>query len=402
MSPKPGSSSQGPASADTPLLLIHGDDDFAVKQRARQVYQQWCADLGGLDHEIIDAQINNSGEALKALGRLREALQTLPFFGSGKAIWLQNCNFLGDDRTAASQAVTETLSDLAEELKRFSWQNVRLLISATKADKRRTFYKTIEKIGAVESCTAWSLEDKDWAFEAEAWARRAFRSRKKDIADDALAELVNSVGPHRQQLANEIEKLSLYAGDRPAVALADVRAVVIRNKSARAFALADAFGDRDLPRVLRTLDQELWQMQFDKERSEIGLLYGLISKVRAMILLKEMVREGWVKADADYGRFKSQLERVPPHQFPLDKKFNPLAMHPFMLHRALAQSRNYTQAELIRAMELLLECNQQLISRSLDEALVLQQTLVQIVRREQSAASLPRSSLPRPGPNPAG
>jgi len=28
-------------------------------------------------------------------------------------------------------------------------------------------------------------------------------------------------------------------------------------------------------------------MQFDKDKSEIGLLYGMISKVRAMLLLKE-------------------------------------------------------------------------------------------------------------------
>src|SRR4051794_11468469 len=90
-----------------PFVFIHGDDDFAVKERARQVYQQWCQELGGMDHEIIDAQVTNSGEALKALNRLREALQTLPFFGSGKAIWLQNCNFLGEERTASAQAVTE-------------------------------------------------------------------------------------------------------------------------------------------------------------------------------------------------------------------------------------------------------------------------------------------------------
>jgi hypothetical protein len=35
---------------------------------ARQLYQQWSADLGGMDHEIIDAQVTNSGEALKASG----------------------------------------------------------------------------------------------------------------------------------------------------------------------------------------------------------------------------------------------------------------------------------------------------------------------------------------------
>ncbi len=385
-------SRRGPASAKSPasptpegaeetrLLLVQGTDDFAVKQRARLVFQQWSEALGGMDHEIIDAQAGNTNEALKALGRLRESLQTLPFFGTGKAIWFQSCNFLGEERTATSQAVTQALGELAEELKQFSWENVRLLISAGKTDKRRSFYKTIEKLGTVETHTAWSLDDKDWALEAEAWTRRALRTRKKDINEEALAELVNNVGPNRQQLATEVEKLSLYVGERAAIATADVRAIVTRNKQARAFALADALGARDLPKVLQTLDNELWNLQFDRSRSEIGLLYGLISKVRAMLFLKEMMREGWVRAEAGYPQFKSQLGRVPADCFPDDKRFNPLSMHPFMLHRALGQARNYTSAELVRAMELLLECNRQLVSRSLDEALVLQQTLVQILR----------------------
>ena len=375
------------AASTTPLVLVHGDDDFAVKQRARQLHQQWCAELGGMDHEIIDASAGNSDEALKSIYRLREALNTLPFFGGGKAIWFQSCNFLGDDRTSSSALVTESVSELAQDLKTFVWQNVRLLISAGKTDKRKTFYKTIEKIGSTEAFKAWSLEDKEWAAEAESLALRQLRARKKNISDEALGELVNTVGPNSQQLVSELEKLSLYVGDRADIELGDVAAIVTRNKQARAFALADALGDRDLPRLLRTLDGELWEMQFDKQKSEIGLLYGLISKVRAMIFLKEMAREGWIKADADYNRFKAQLERVPAEQLPADKKFNPLAMHPFMLHRALPQSRKYKLEELIRAMSLLLECNQRLVSSRLDEALVLQQTLVQIVRGENGVAA---------------
>ena len=82
-------------------MLVCGEDDFAVKQRAKQIYLQWTEELGGMDHEIIDAAVSNSGEALKALAKLREALQTLPFFGSGKVVWLKNCNFLGDERAAS-------------------------------------------------------------------------------------------------------------------------------------------------------------------------------------------------------------------------------------------------------------------------------------------------------------
>ena len=64
---------------------------------------------------------------------------------------------------------------------------------------------------------------------------------------------------------------------------------------------------------------------------------------------------------------------------PADKRFNPLSMNPYMLSKALPQVGNYSLAELVRAMELLLECNRRLIFSSLDAHLVLQQTLVQIV-----------------------
>ena len=254
------------------VALICGDDDYAVKQRAKELYLQWSEELGGMDHEIIDATAANSGEALKALARLREALQTLPFFGGAKVVWLQECKCLSDERTASAQAVTETLGEIAQELKDFSWSNVRLLISAGKVDKRKVFYKTIDKLGTVESFAGWSADDRDWADQAETAARAALRARKKEISDEALAELVSNTGPNARQLHSEVEKLSLYVGDRKEIEVADVAAVCTRNKTARAFALGDALGDRDLARLLRTLDEELWELKFDRQKSEIGLL----------------------------------------------------------------------------------------------------------------------------------
>jgi DNA polymerase-3 subunit delta len=263
---------------------------------------------------------------------------------------------------------------------------VRLLISAGKVDKRKTFFKTLDKIGTVETFSGWSVDDRDWAERAEVAARAAVRLRQKEISGEAVAELVSRVGPHPRQLDNEIEKLCLFAGDRKQLEVADVAAICTRNKTARAFALGDALGDRDLPRLLRRLDEELWEIKSSSQKSEIGLLYGLISKVRAMLLLKEMLREGWIKPEMDYNRFKAQLERVPADQLPADKRFNPLALNPYVLYKALPQAKKYSQGELVRAMDLLLRCNQRLVSSGLDEALVLQQTLVQIVAPQAVAA----------------
>ncbi len=364
-----------------PLALICGDDDLAVKQRARQLFTEWSAELGGMDHEIIEATVGNSGDALSALGKLREALHTLPFFGGGKAVWLRDCNFLGEDRTASAAAVTEALGELAEELKTFEWKTVRLLISAGKVDKRKTFYKTLDKLGTVETFAAWSLDDKDWADRAQVAARNALKVRAKEISREALMELMQRAGSSARQLENEVEKLCVSVGDRTKIELADVTRICPLNKSARAFALGDALGDRNLPALLKCLDEELWEIRakIDKDKSEIGLLYGLTSKIRALLFLKEMMREGWIKEPRDYNSFKVQLERVPADKLPAEKKFNPLAINPYVLYKALPQVKKYSSSELVNALEVLLRCNQKLVSSGLDEALVLQQALVQIV-----------------------
>jgi DNA polymerase III subunit delta len=379
MPPKSSKASEVPKAA-APLYLITGDDDFAVKGRAKQIFDQLCKDSGGFDNETIDASASNSGAALAAIGKLREALQTIPFFGGKKVIWFQNCNFLGEERAASSQAVTEALADLADELKSFKWEGVSLIIASPKVDKRKVFYKAIDKLGTVENFAGWSLDDKDWVDAAEMAARQQLRELKKEIDEDALSLLVANVGPNNRALTNEVEKLSIFMGSRPRITSEDVETIVSRNKQAKSFALADAVGARDLPRLLKTLDQELWSLQTDSQKSEIGLLYGIISKMRTILFLKEMVKEGWIKPEAQYPQFKAALDRIPPEAVPQDRKFNPLAMHPFMLYNSLAHTRRYSSEELVRAMELLLIANQRLVTTSTDEALILQDTPIKIVQ----------------------
>ncbi len=377
----------GPRAIPTePLILLCGDDDLAVKQRAAHIYEKLCGDIGGMDHEIVEASGLTVADALKTLARLREALQTLPFFGGGKVVWFKNCDFLGDGRTATSKTVTEELADLAGMLKNFDWGDVRLLISADKVDKRKSFYKTLNKIGAVETFAGWSENDRDWAGQAESWARQQLRAQQKEISEDAVAQLVAYTGPNARQLNNEVEKLIVFVGEKRRIDLKDVESISTRNKQARAFALGDALGDRNLTALLRALDEELWAMKTDNKKSEIGMLYGLISKVRVMIFLKEMVAARWLRAGGNYQGFKSQLDRVPPDAFPEDRRINPLSMNPYVLFKALPQAARYSRSELIRAMDLLLQCNRNMVSSGSDSALMLQKTLTEIVRRDENQA----------------
>ncbi len=371
---------------EQPLVLIHGDDDFAVSQRARQVYQDWCQEVGGMDHEVIVAAAANAGEGTKALDCLHEALQTLPFFGGTKVIWFRDCNFLGDDRTARAADVSSGLADLAAELKSFEWQNVKLLVSAGKADKRKGFYKTLAKLGYVESFEALSVNDREWVGKAEQIVTAKLRAMKIKVEYDALSEIVQYVGPDRRALISECEKLAVYVGDRGAATVTDVGSIVTRGKHARAFALGDALGDRNLPTLLRRLDEELWATRGDKNKSVIGLLYGLVSKVRSLLFARVMIDADWIKPTNNFPQFKPQLERVPVDAFPEDRRLNPLSLNPYVLFRAAIQAKNYSRDELIRALDLLLTCNNRLVSSSLDNAFHLQQALTQIVAHEKVAA----------------
>lgn len=364
------------------IVLVCGSDEFAVTERAKQIYQEWCDQVGEFDHEIIDGTAQKAEDALKVISRVREALLTLPFFGSGKVIWLRDCNFLGTGRVATAQAVTDALTELARDLQNFNWSEpgtVRLLISTTDVDRRRAVVKVIEKIGRLEVCAGWSLDHKNWPHEAEVWVKQQLRRYKKQITDEAVLELVGRVGPDQRMLDSEIQKLVLYIGTRPKIQLEDVEAISMRNRFARAFALADALGARDLPRVMRCLEEELWQMQLEKDKTEFGLLAGLVTKIRAMIFAKEMLRAGWVKRVQHFDEFKPLWDNVPEEHLPTDPRFSPLGLHPYVLFKAVQQADNYTLDELVRALDLLLQCNRKLIYSDLDPGVLLQQTLIDIV-----------------------
>jgi len=275
---------------------------------------------------------------------------------------------------------------LAAMLKTFEWAGVRLLISGGRADKRKTFFKTISKLGHVDEFVALSIDDREWQGKAEQLVTATLKALKKKPDYAAVTELAQMVGPNNRALASECEKVAAFVGDRAEISSADVQAIVTRGKHAKAFALGDALGDRDLPRLLKRLDEDLWAVKTDRKKSVIGLVAGLVSKVRSLLFARELLRTRRLNPSRAYGQFKSQLDGLSAEDFPADRKISPLGMHPFVLFNATNQARNYKRAELIAALDLLLVCNRRLVSSSLEDRFLIQQTLIQIVNKEAVAA----------------
>lgn len=364
------------------ITVLFGEDDFQVHERAKTIFADWKSRFPDSDQEIIDGTAAVTSEAIAVINQVQEALDTLPFFGSMKLVWLKSCNFLGDERTASSQAVTERLRTFLNTLEVLNPAKSLFLLSAGKIDKRKVFYKTLGSLATMEHFEGLSLSDKNWAYEAERMMRGFFQGKGQVIQDDALYEFIQAVGPHVRNLNMEGEKVSLYAGSKAPIQLRHVREVVVYQKQARAFALTEALGERNSAAILNTLDEELWSMRTDRSKSVIGLLYGIITRVRSILLVRGLIDQGWIKQARDYNSFKSQLSRIPEGLMPEDKKFNPLLSNPFMLFKSAQHAFNYKTEELVEAMKLLLDCNLKLVSSSVDEGQLLQQTLLNIAGKE--------------------
>lgn len=378
---------------DNPVCLITGDDFPAVKKRANEIFEAWKQGFNSEDIEILEAEGSNVNEASQSIGRLIESIQTLPFFGGVKLIYWRQANFLADGKTASAKAVTDLLGELSKNLATVSGDSLRVLMTGTKIDKRKAFFKSIKKIAHLESYETPSLNDRDWENKARVIATNRFQELGQAIQPRALEEFIQLIGPNPGGIHSEAEKLSLYKKEDESIEHRDVLLLVTRGKHAKAFALADALGDRNTPKLLTVLDEELWQMRQTKEGSPIGLLYGLINKVRVMLLLKEMVGAKLIRASyQNYNQFKAAIEGLNAHHFAADPKYNPLAINPYVLFRALPQAHNYSSSELVEAMQLLLECNRRMVSSDVTPETALQETLTQIATRRDSPS---RSRLAR-------
>src|SRR5262252_4700264 len=94
---------------------VVGSDEAEVKHVAAELAEKLTpSDAGDFGLEVIDGAADNAEQAVARISSAIEALQTLPFFGSTKVVWLKNANFLGDDAKARSAVVQSALEELTD------------------------------------------------------------------------------------------------------------------------------------------------------------------------------------------------------------------------------------------------------------------------------------------------
>ena len=364
------------------IYLVGGADEFTIKETATKLADNLAPKgAGEFGLEIIEGDAGNQDEALKIIARLREALDTVGLFGGGeKLVWLKNTSLLADNQTTRVDAVKEALADFADMLKGGLGDGVVLLISARGCDRRKTLYKTIEKVGEVQFFEALEEGKGDSDEEIEAFIQSRLRADGKTMNPDAVQAFRELVAPTLREIANELEKLFLYVGKRSDITREDVRAICSASRQAVIWELTDALGARRISQAIAALENLL-----DASESPIGVLMMLAAQFRLMLLAKDLMQRKLITAREDEGgkfEFVKAFERLPEEataHFPRTKEGK--LPNAWRLYRCALAAKNFSVEELIRAMDLLLEANRQLVTTQLDDRLVLEETIAKIARK---------------------
>jgi len=112
------------------LWAFLGTDDLRVKEAALAKSRELGEAAGEFGLEMIEGAADNSEHAVRIVASVIESLQTLPFFGGGKVVWLKGATFLADTVTGRAQSTLDALERLAAVLGTLP-PDVQFLLSAS-------------------------------------------------------------------------------------------------------------------------------------------------------------------------------------------------------------------------------------------------------------------------------
>ncbi|MEK9632691.1 MAG: hypothetical protein VW622_02515, partial [Opitutae bacterium] len=125
------------------LHVVLGDDDYLVRQRAKEIYDEHSEDFpDDLSREIIDGRADRVEDVERILAEARSACQTLSLFGGGKLVWINEANFLNQTKTGAAQGSKEALEAAKPFLENLG--ESKLIISACPVHRNHMFIKWLK------------------------------------------------------------------------------------------------------------------------------------------------------------------------------------------------------------------------------------------------------------------
>jgi DNA polymerase-3 subunit delta len=366
------------------FFAVVGSDEGLVREKALLLYHQLTLGVDdGFTHETLDGIADNSESAFEICGSTVEALLTIPMFGGDKVVWLRNANFFADTVTGRSQRTEAGVERLRATLERGIPDGVKFLLTAQGIDKRRGFWKFLEKTAEIQVHDRIDTNRDNWQDQVASLVMKKARELGLLFQPDALALFVMLAGEQTQQITNELEKLDLFLGlDRRQVTEEDVRVLVPLSRAAIVFEIGKAIQLGNASRAIQLIDQQL-----EADESAIGIMRASIIGVVRNLFMAKLIMENFNVPTGSLGAFSGGLNRLPEADRSwLPQKKDGSGVNVFPIFLATENAKNFELASLQHVMEATLKADQALVTTGLDHRLILHRLIVEIATARKAPA----------------
>ena len=153
-----------------------------------------------------------------------------------------------------------------------------LVLEAESVDKRQRWVKRVAKLGQMIDCAGPNRPG-----DVRRWIEARMAQRGLRASSGVPTALFELVGPNLDRLALEVEKLSLFVGERGELSADDVAELVGQLRPRAVYELCDAIGERRLANALRMVAE-----LSDQGQAPLALIGALANHFRKLLRAREL------------------------------------------------------------------------------------------------------------------
>lgn len=265
------------------LSLIHGNEDYFISQAVDALLENIISeDQRSFNLDVFDGTETSSEAVLSSI-------LSFPFVGEKRLTVVRRFDKMDK----------KNRTDIAEHLAKVPDSNIVALVAGEIKSSEEP-YKTIGTVAEV--ITFNHLKGTDLSEFLDATAK----TLGKELGPGAADLLVDMIGESVGDLVSELDKLSLYASDRPRIEIEDVSTVVGKSRTFNIFELQRAIGQRNSQKA-----EEIALKMLETGEKPVYIGFMLAKYFLSLLEVKHDINKGMNPRDistAVFGRWNPFIE----------------------------------------------------------------------------------------------
>lgn len=292
------------------LVFMYGEDSFSLSQEIGR----WKA---AFVEKYTDTNLEEIDGADMKINELQAAISAMPFLADKRLVILKD--FLANQKAEEQKSLIPILENLSDT-------TVLVITETGEPDKRTSLFKNLNTNATVR------LFMKPKGMALATWISRRAEAHKGQINSQIANYLLEAVGDDLWKLENEIQKLCLYAqGSQVTPDMIDD--LVTGSVEQSIFTMTDQLAKKNMAGALATLKKLQAQGQ------EAPFLFSMIARQFRLML---------------------EMKALSDARMPANAIASKMGVHPYVVQTTLGQCKNFTHAQLRRALRKLLEIDRRL------------------------------------------